>query len=87
MHFTEKDIMNVWIMQNYKSMKMALRASILAVNILILNHLALYSHSTLLTTYLLVPVFQACIENCVKTPYRSQELILAPCLMEAYTHA
>lgn len=55
--------MNVWIMQNYKYMKMALRASILAVNILIFNHLALYSHSTLFTTYLPIPVFQACIEK------------------------
>lgn len=60
---TGKGIMNVWIMQNYKSMKMALKVSILAVNILISNHLALYSHSTLFTTYLLIPVFQACIEK------------------------
>lgn len=52
--------MNIWIVQNYRSMKMALRVSILAVNNLILS---MYSHSTLFITYLLIPASQAYIEK------------------------
>lgn len=60
LHFAAKGIKNVWIMQNYKSMKMVLRVPIPTVNNPVFS---MYSHGTLFSTYLLIPAFQAYSEK------------------------
>lgn len=91
MYFTGKGIMNVWIMQNGKFKKMALRVSILAVNNLIFS----IGAEQVLLQYPVQHLFANSSisglhrekeqQNCVK-PSREVRSSYWPRLMEAYTH-